>query len=57
MTADRAYAVDYSRFIDSDTFTILMRTPKHFSKADSLLAPFTRNVRKKKKKVLRTYLR
>ncbi len=38
-------AVDYSRFLGEDTYTVLMATPNHFSKADSLIAPFSRQVR------------
>ena len=44
VTESRVAKVDYSRFLGEDTFTILMRTPKHFSKADSLIAPFSRDV-------------
>ena len=44
MTPERVSAVDFSAFLGVDSFTILMRTQKHYSKADSLLAPFTRNV-------------
>ena len=40
----RAELVEYSRFVGEDTFTILMKSEKHFSKADSLIAPFSRDV-------------
>ena len=41
---ERFEKVDYSRFVGEDTFTILMKSEKHFSKADSLIAPFSRDV-------------
>ncbi len=42
--SDRSSAVDYSAHLGADTYTVLMRTPRHFSKADSLIAPFSRQV-------------
>ena len=42
--ADRLEAVDFSRYLGAETFTILMKTPSHISKADSLIAPFSRDV-------------
>ena len=39
---ERTKVVDYSSYLGSDTYTILMKTPNHFSKADSLIAPFSR---------------
>ncbi len=41
---ERTGTVEYSRFLGDDTYTILMRTPNHFSKADSLIAPFSKQV-------------
>lgn len=42
---DRLNVVDFSTFLGFDTYTILMRSPEHVSKQDSLIAPFSRQVR------------
>ena len=41
---DRRRVVDFSRIFGREEVTILMRTPERASKADSLLAPFKKEV-------------
>jgi hypothetical protein len=41
----RRKVVDFSRIFGREEVTILMRTPERASKADSLLAPFNKEVK------------
>ena len=41
---DRVKAVDFTRIFGREEMSILMRRPKRASKADSLLAPFNKEV-------------
>lgn len=40
----RLSSVEFSRFLGFHKHTILMKTPFHSKKADSLIAPFSRDV-------------
>ena len=46
----RRKVVDFSRIFGREEVTILMRTPERASKADSLLAPFNKEVNTRKLK-------